>query len=97
MGKDTKPEKKDKKRKADEVEDVEMAEVTEVRNSASIFPNLYLPVQQSPKKSKKEKKEKEEVVIPVEDLSPVAHPFAEKKLVKKLHKTIKKGMDFQRR
>lgn len=44
---------------------------------------------QSPTKSSK--KEKEEVVINVEDLSPIAHPLAQKKLLKKLHKTIKKG------
>lgn len=31
-------------------------------------------------------------MIPVEDLSPLAHPLAQKKLLKKLHKTIKKGM-----
>ena len=42
---------------------------------------------------KKAKKEKEETVILVEDLSPLAHPLAQKKLVKKLHKIIKKGMD----
>lgn len=50
---------------------------------------------QSPKKSKKDKKDKEkdkdEVTIPLEDLSPIAKPLAQKKLVKKLHKTIKKG------
>ncbi|KAF9009049.1 50S ribosomal protein L30e-like protein [Cyathus striatus] len=40
---------------------------------------------------KKAKKEKEEVVIPLEDLSPLAHPLAQKKLLKKLHKTIKKA------
>lgn len=40
---------------------------------------------------KKGKSEKEEIVIPLEDLSPIAHPLAQKKLVKKLHKTIKKG------
>lgn len=45
---------------------------------------------QSLKKSKKDK-EREEVVIPAEDLSPLAHPLANKKLLKKLHKTIKKG------
>ena len=45
-------------------------------------------LEQSPKKVKKEK---DEVVIAVEDLSPIAHPLAQKKLVKKLHKTIKKG------
>ncbi|TFY83614.1 hypothetical protein EWM64_g406 [Hericium alpestre] len=37
------------------------------------------------------KKEKEEIVIPLEDLSPIAHPLAQKKLLKKLHKTIKKA------
>lgn len=41
---------------------------------------------QSPKKSKPE------VVIPLEDLSPLANPLAQKKLLKKLHKTVKKGM-----
>lgn len=45
-------------------------------------------MQQPPKKVKKEK---EEIVIPLEDLSPLAHPLAQKKLLKKLHKTIKKG------
>lgn len=40
---------------------------------------------------KKAKKDKEEIVIPLEDLSPIAHPLAQKKLLKKLHKTIKKG------
>ena len=44
---------------------------------------------QSP--SKKSKKEEKEVVVNEEDLSPLAHPLAQKKLVKKLHKTIKKG------
>lgn len=43
---------------------------------------------QSPKKSKKEK---EAITVPLEDLSPLAQPLAEKKLGKKLHKTIKKG------
>jgi H/ACA ribonucleoprotein complex subunit 2 len=33
----------------------------------------------------------EEIVIPLEDLSPLAHPLAQKKLLKKLHKTIKKA------
>ncbi|KAI0677527.1 RNA-binding protein [Trametes maxima] len=40
---------------------------------------------------KKAKKEKEEIVIPLEDLSPIAQPLAQKKLLKKLHKTIKKA------
>ncbi|KAJ7180092.1 RNA-binding protein [Mycena crocata] len=44
-----------------------------------------------PKSPKKVKKEKEEIVIPIEDLSPLAHPLAQKKLLKKLHKTIKKA------
>ena len=36
-------------------------------------------------------KEREEIIIPLEDLSPIAQPLAQKKLLKKLHKTIKKG------
>ncbi|GAW05355.1 RNA-binding protein [Lentinula edodes] len=43
------------------------------------------------KSSKKVKKERTEIVIPLEDLSPLAKPLAQKKLVKKLHKTIKKA------
>ncbi|KAF7332216.1 JmjC domain-containing protein [Mycena kentingensis (nom. inval.)] len=43
------------------------------------------------KSSKKAKKEDVEIQISVEDLSPIAHPLAEKKLLKKLHKTIKKA------
>ncbi|KAK7061725.1 hypothetical protein R3P38DRAFT_2494737 [Favolaschia claudopus] len=43
------------------------------------------------KSPKKVKKEKEEIVIPVEDLSPLAHPLAQKKLLKKIHKTVKKA------
>ncbi|KII95180.1 hypothetical protein PLICRDRAFT_60754, partial [Plicaturopsis crispa FD-325 SS-3] len=43
---------------------------------------------ESPKKAKKER---EEIVIPLEDLSPLAQPLAQKKLLKKLHKTIKKA------
>ncbi|THH14675.1 hypothetical protein EW146_g5683 [Bondarzewia mesenterica] len=39
----------------------------------------------------KPKKVKEEISIPLEDLSPIAHPLAQKKLLKKLHKTIKKA------
>lgn len=44
------------------------------------------------KVEKKTKKEKEEIIIPLEDLSPIAQPLAQKKLLKKLHKTIKKGI-----
>ncbi len=46
---------------------------------------------------KKVKKEKEEIVIPLEDLSPIAQPLAQKKMLKKLHKTIKKGSRSRRR
>ncbi len=46
---------------------------------------------------KKVKKEKEEIVIPLEDLSPIAQPLAQKKMLKKLHKTIKKGSRPRRR
>ncbi|KAF7976269.1 hypothetical protein HWV62_7156 [Athelia sp. TMB] len=75
--KSEKKEKKEKKVKdvTEDADDVEMGDAAE---------------SQSPKKSKKDK-EKEEVVIPVEDLSPLAHPLANKKLLKKLHKTIKKA------
>ncbi|KAI5124969.1 hypothetical protein M0805_007395 [Coniferiporia weirii] len=41
--------------------------------------------------SKKAKKNKDEVVVNLEDLSPLAQPLAQKKLLKKLHKTIKKA------
>ena len=40
---------------------------------------------------KSPKKEEHEITIPVEDLSPIAHPLAQKKLLKKLQKTIKRG------
>lgn len=40
---------------------------------------------------KSPKKEEHEIVIPVEDLSPIAHPLAQKKLLKRLQKTIKRG------
>ena len=42
-------------------------------------------------KTKSPKKEKDEIVIPVEDLSPIARPLAQKKLLKKLQKTVKRG------
>jgi len=42
--------------------------------------------EKSPKKAKKA-----EIEIHLEDLSPLAHPLAQKKLVKKLHKIIKKA------
>ncbi|KAG8747548.1 hypothetical protein FRC10_000684 [Ceratobasidium sp. 414] len=43
------------------------------------------------KKAKKGKDEKEAIIVPIEELSPIAHPLANKKLVKKLHKTVKKA------
>jgi len=42
---------------------------------------------------KKTKKDKNEIVISLEDLSPIAHPLAEKKLTKKLYKAIRRGME----
>jgi H/ACA ribonucleoprotein complex subunit 2 len=47
-------------------------------------------------KKKKEKKEKDQIVVPIEELSPIAQPLAQKKLLKKLHKTVKKGNAFAR-
>ncbi|KIK68134.1 hypothetical protein GYMLUDRAFT_69142 [Collybiopsis luxurians FD-317 M1] len=41
--------------------------------------------------SKSPKKAKKEIVIPIEELSPLAKPLAQKKLLKKLNKTIKKA------
>lgn len=53
--------------------------------------HVYQP--QVAKKPKREKKEKQgEIVVPVEELSPIAHPLAQKKLLRKLNKTVKKGM-----
>jgi hypothetical protein len=40
----------------------------------------------------KKKKEKDDIIVSVEDLSPLAQPLAQKKMLKKLHKTIKKGV-----
>jgi H/ACA ribonucleoprotein complex subunit 2 len=39
----------------------------------------------------KSPKKEHEIAIPIEDLSPIAHPLAQKKLLKKLQKTIKRG------
>lgn len=83
-------EKKSKKQKVEVEEgtaDVDM----DAPSAVNIFANALLPcthVQQSPKKSKKERAD---VVISIEDLSPLAKPLAQKKLLKKLNKTIKKG------
>ncbi|KAG2156067.1 RNA-binding protein [Suillus clintonianus] len=72
-----KSEKREKKEKKPKVDDAE-AEAEDVEMA---------DVSESPKKPKKEK----EIIIPLEDLSPLAQPLAQKKLVKKLHKTIKKA------
>ena len=51
------------------------------------------PTLQVTKKPKKEKKEEQgEIVVPVEELSPIAHPLAQKRLLKKLNKAVKKGV-----
>ncbi|KAI9448201.1 50S ribosomal protein L30e-like protein [Lactarius indigo] len=42
-------------------------------------------------KSPKKEDERDEIIIPLEDLSPIAHPLAQKKLLKKLQKTIKRA------
>ncbi|KAF8268225.1 50S ribosomal protein L30e-like protein [Lactarius quietus] len=42
-------------------------------------------------KESPKKEERDEIIIPLEDLSPIAHPLAQKKLLKKLQKTIKRA------
>ncbi|OBZ76595.1 H/ACA ribonucleoprotein complex subunit 2 [Grifola frondosa] len=79
MAKD-KTDKKEKKRK-------EMTEVTEVVELVV----EDVEMDNTEHVAKKAKKDREEIVIPLEDLSPIAHPLAQKKLLKKLHKTIKKA------
>lgn len=50
------------------------------------------PTPQVTKKSKRAKKEEQgEIVVPVEELSPIAHPLAQRKLLRKLNKAVKKG------
>ncbi|PIL37178.1 hypothetical protein GSI_00870 [Ganoderma sinense ZZ0214-1] len=75
MAKD-KSEKKDKKKK-ETTEATQTVEDVDMEDAAVA--------------EKKAKKEKEEIVIPLEDLSPIAQPLAQKKMLKKLHKTIKKA------
>jgi hypothetical protein len=41
--------------------------------------------------SSKPTDEKEKISIPIEDLSPIAQPVAQDKLLKRIHKTVKKG------
>ncbi|EIN10623.1 L30e-like protein [Punctularia strigosozonata HHB-11173 SS5] len=78
------PSKKDKKSKKEKAaaaaaegmsEDVEMTDTVAAKTD----------------KKKKDKKDKDELVVPIEDLSPIAQPLAQKKLLKKLHKTVKKA------
>ncbi|KAI9000983.1 RNA-binding protein [Trametes punicea] len=84
MAKD-KSEKKEKKKK-------ETKEVTEnVKESIEVNEDVEMGDAELVKVEKKVKKEKEEIIIPLEDLSPIAQPLAQKKLLKKLHKTIKKA------
>lgn len=68
-----------------DMEDVEVAKVSQAPLHSVVRSHSEWQVE------KKNKKEKDEIVIPLEDLSPIAHPLAQKKLLKKLHKTIKKG------
>ncbi|KAI0832448.1 50S ribosomal protein L30e-like protein [Trametes gibbosa] len=85
MAKD-KSEKKDKKKKETKEVTETVEEPTEVNDDVDMGDvELYVQVR------KKEKTEKEEIVIPLEDLSPIAQPLAQRKLLKKLHKTIKKA------
>ena len=80
-------------------EDVEMenAEKTKVDFSRSTRPSFdrsdsCTPTTQVTKKSRREKKEEQGgIVVPVEELSPIAHPLAQRKLLKKLNKAVKKG------
>ncbi|KAI9063213.1 L30e-like protein [Trametes sanguinea] len=84
MAKD-KSEKKEKKEK-------KTKEVTEtVKESIQVNDDVEMGDAELVKVEKKVKKEKEEIVVPLEDLSPIAQPLAQKKLLKKLHKTIKKA------
>ena len=83
-------EKSDKKKKDVPQEDVEMLDGEErVSSLLSKLSSNLLNLQQA---SRKSKKEKGEIIIPLEDLCPIAHPLADKKLAKKLHKTIKRGL-----
>ncbi|CAE6530870.1 unnamed protein product [Rhizoctonia solani] len=85
MGKTDKAEKKSKKEKPAVVDVDEEGDVSMVVQEAAGVEVV------KEKKVKKDKEEKELIVVPVEELSPIAHPLAGKKLVKKLHKTVKKA------
>lgn len=63
-----------------------------VRASVSNRSDLCTRTLQVTKKPKKEKKVKEEeIVVSVDELSPIAHPLAHRKLLKKLNKAVKNG------
>jgi hypothetical protein len=74
------------------LEDIEMLDGA--AEKVSICFRSRFPLNGSLLQSRKSKKVKEEIIIPLEDLSPIAHPLAQKKLAKKLHKTIKRGLWF---
>ncbi|KAB5595596.1 Patatin-like phospholipase domain containing protein [Ceratobasidium theobromae] len=85
MGKTDKAEKKSKKDKQ-----VTVVEVVDEEGDVSMVQEATA-VEVVKEKVKKEKEERESIVVPIEELSPIAHPLAGKKLVKKLHKTVKKA------
>jgi H/ACA ribonucleoprotein complex subunit 2 len=89
MGKDkSEKKKKEKKTAAEGGEDVEMQDVAVGR------PVLYSFIEEFTKSvafQAVETEDKSEIVVPISELSPIAHPLAQKKLAKKIHKTIKKG------
>ncbi|CAE6523158.1 unnamed protein product [Rhizoctonia solani] len=85
MGKTDKAEKKSRKEKPTVVDVDQEGDVSMVVQEAAGVEVV------KEKKVKKERDEKESIVVPIEELSPIAHPLAGKKLVKKLHKTVKKA------
>jgi len=81
--------KREKKKK--EVVEEAPAEVptTDVPEDAEIDDVEDTEVMKKPRKEKKEKQG--EIVVSVEELSPIAHPLAQRKLLKKLNKVVKKA------
>jgi H/ACA ribonucleoprotein complex subunit 2 len=96
MAKSDKKEKKAKVAEADvsiAVEDVDEEDV-EMRDEGSKVcnnHNFYRWRELIGSVTWKDKKSKDEPTVSLEDLSPIAQPLAQKKLLKKIHKTIKKG------
>src|ERR1700723_1372817 len=91
--KSEKKEKKEKKSKETTVqgdEDVEMVD-TDLVKVRLLMSTQFITTHRRGQGERKAKKEREEIVTPLEDLSPIAHPLAQKKLLKKLHKTVKRG------